>query len=249
MSYILNHFKTMAAILSAKYDLSAGFKNSSLLGQERETFVSDFLSTHLPSRLSLSNGEIVDSDNRRSAQQDLIIYDERSPRLNIARSNLFFCEGVFATIEVKSYLDKKELQRALANVRTVKELRRTSRTAGAVFVKGSEDFEHVLAYLFAYSGDSLDACIGNAQGFYEGDLQQLKQYGFDFLCVLDKGYVVRNDGVLFEIKKPDALYITQRDREKALMSLFVHMCNWSAKMVFHSFLLADYLKEHWKVGE
>ena len=87
MSYVLDHFKTMAAILAAKYDLSAGFKNSSLMGQERETFVSDFLSTHLPSRLGVSNGEIIDSDNRRSAQQDLIIYDERSPRLNIERSS------------------------------------------------------------------------------------------------------------------------------------------------------------------
>jgi len=239
----------MSSVLMAKYDLSAGFKNSSLKGQERESFVSDFLSTHLPSRLSLSNGEIIDSNNRKSAQQDLIIYDDRSPRLNIARSNLFFCEGVFATVEVKSYLDKKELGRALANIRTVKELRKTSGTGGAVFAKGSEDFEHVVAYLFAYSGDSLDACMGSAQEFYEGDLQQLKRHGFDFLCILDKGYVVRNDGVFFEIKKPDAVYITQRDREKALMSLFVHMCNWSAKMVFQSFLLAGYLKEHWQVGE
>ena len=77
----------------------------------------------------------------------------------------------------------------------------------------------------------------------------MKAFGFDLLCVLDKGYIVRNDGVFFEIKKPEAVFITQRESEKALMSLFIHMSNWSSKMIFHSFLLADYLKEHWKVGD
>jgi hypothetical protein len=69
----------------------------------------------LPKRFSIGTGVVFSADGQVSAQTDIVIYDNfyNSPLLSDFGPNLFPVETVFATIEVKSVLDKQELRKSI----------------------------------------------------------------------------------------------------------------------------------------
>ena len=120
--------QTIAKDLLSRFEESDTIPHNLAKGEARETVVlQHFLKPYLPSRYSIErNGILIDSENNSSKQQDLLIFDAFfSPMLrDFETVKLFFPESVFATVEVKSLLTKKELHDVVEKSTSVWALKR-----------------------------------------------------------------------------------------------------------------------------
>jgi hypothetical protein len=112
----------LAALARARADLThAGSK-----GAVVEDAVRVFLSDHLPRRLAVGQGQVVDLYGRETGQLDIIITNEDQPfTYPTSQPGLYLVEGVSATGEVKSHLTTFELDKAIRGGAMVKALRYT----------------------------------------------------------------------------------------------------------------------------
>ena len=80
------------------------FKNTLDVGKKREMIVSDFLKAYLPQAYRTGNEEIIDQQGNRSGQVDVVVRNRSHPVSKRAgeEPELFFAEGVFCAIDVKS---------------------------------------------------------------------------------------------------------------------------------------------------
>jgi hypothetical protein len=136
-----------------------------IIGKAREFFVSEILRRFLPQALHVGSGQIVDTKGVLSKQIDIVIYRHDIPMLSsLASTNLYFVEGVIANLEVKSRLDSTEMQAALDNCRSVKDLDGDfPGRFGASTPFGRRNFGPA-AYVFGYRGypsglASLKSCL------------------------------------------------------------------------------------------
>lgn len=140
------------------------------LGKAREVFISEVLRRFLPQALHVGSGQIVDGDGHLSRQIDVLIYRHDMPLLSsLADTNLYFAEGVVATVEVKSKMDAPALRRTLENCRSVKMLNVAFPSRGST----PGDFMDLryfapATYAFGYLG-------------YSKELQDLKKVLFDWI--------------------------------------------------------------------
>lgn len=106
-------------ILRSQAELAGLLGHSTSIGDAREFFVKEVLSTILPRAIHVGRG-IVFSASHRSRQVDVVLYDSRYPLLEVtAGFGLYHIEGVVATIEVKSRLTGKTLTESLNNCLSV----------------------------------------------------------------------------------------------------------------------------------
>lgn len=98
-------------------------------GKARERIIANFFSKLLPRSYSISSGFVIDAVGGISKQIDLVIYrNDYHPIFQVGEVNYFPAECVALVIEVKSTIkDKKTLQVALENIKSVKTLDRTNR--------------------------------------------------------------------------------------------------------------------------
>lgn len=84
-------------------------------GRIAEEIIKSVLSRTLPKRFSIGTGVVISAHGEVSRQTDIVIYDNffNSPLLSEFGSCLFPAEIVFATIEVKSVLTKRELRTSM----------------------------------------------------------------------------------------------------------------------------------------
>jgi hypothetical protein len=80
-------------------------------GELRELFISTILRSFLTNQYEIGSGIIINQKGKQSKQTDIIIYDNRilPPFIREKNLGIFPAESVLATIEVKSYLGKKEI--------------------------------------------------------------------------------------------------------------------------------------------
>src|SRR5262249_43601 len=92
----------------------------------REHIIGRFLRPFLPNCYGIGSGQVFSSDGSVSNQVDLVLYDQvfSNVLFRDATNNLFPCESVYGTIEVKSILSKEELQASVSNIGSVKRLKR-----------------------------------------------------------------------------------------------------------------------------
>lgn len=95
-------------------------------GGIRERRVRDFLNEHLPSKYGVSSGHIIDKKGNVSLQEDIVIFDRiNSPVLKIdPHYQVFPCESVYASVEVKSFLTSKEIQKCIEHTSQLQNLDR-----------------------------------------------------------------------------------------------------------------------------
>jgi hypothetical protein len=91
-----------------------GVQHKGLKGRLREVVIRDLLRPLFPTDIGLGSGEIVDTQDRHSTEQDIVIYDKAilPPFLLEERDGLFPVESVLYTIEVKSVLDSGGLRKS-----------------------------------------------------------------------------------------------------------------------------------------
>jgi hypothetical protein len=119
------------------------------LGISREEIIRRFLRAYLPTRFEIATGFVFDAKGNLSKQLDIIIANALvCPRFETAGGIRFYpCESVVAVGQIKSSLTSDaELQSALANLESVKELDRSA--SGRAFdTEFGEAIDHVNNHL------------------------------------------------------------------------------------------------------
>ena len=238
---LYDHFSAISKVLRHRSETAKALGSTADIGKVRELFVAEFLEHHLPQQLLWGDGEIFDSEDNTSGQQDLVIYRGHIPKLHLAgTTNLFLAESVVATVEVKSTLTKDELFKTLDSVARVKQLKRIE---GARVSVGSE-WKHIAdtisCYLFAFGGLTVDTVLEHLETYFaDVDTEKRELTGPDVICVLDRGSVYKQDGLL-SAREPGRFVTRARDDELAL--LFTHLVMRSQLVLVEHFHILDYLK-------
>jgi len=196
-----NHFNLIReTILSGSVLAGKGLKVPDDLGDARQQFITKFLNNHLPTEIEIGHGQIMDSKGIRSKSQDIILYRKNAPKLNIYGSdcNIYLAEGVFATIEIKSTLNENHFNLAMENILSVKKL---EKLPPSFSIKRTNASPKIRTYLVAFTGSEIKT-IEKYHTTYSSKLHEMypsfnvKDYSFDFICVLDKGILFKNEGNL-----------------------------------------------------
>jgi len=196
---LLDYFKQKSNILLSNFNLSKQQNAPANLGQNRENFVKHFLQAVLPPRLkNIYDGEIIDKNNNRTGQLDLIIIRDDAPCLDFGGANTYLVEGVFAVIEIKSNLDNKKLDEAKNTLEKVSKL-----SVNTPSVKiGGFHLGRPLRIVFSYTGVSLDV-------IYKKILKDNAFDIFDLICVLDQGVIISKGRLLYLYDKQNNQKIEQ----------------------------------------
>lgn len=116
-------FDRQAATLLDRYVGSKQRTSTTNMGDNREEYLRDYLTSVLPPRLTLRRGEVWDGEGNRTGQLEIIILRDDAAALGIGQADAFLAEGVFAVIEVKSNLTTEKLNEALSSLKKVRLLR------------------------------------------------------------------------------------------------------------------------------
>jgi len=151
-----NRFAAASDRLKADFMATASTHHPGSRGTEREEILARFLELYLPRSVEvIHNAEILSASGGVSRQCDIVIADNRVPRLQDLESHRIVpIESVYCVIEVKSRLDGPELKKALSNIAEVKKLKRDA------FLKlrgGFQPFaQPVFGGVFAYDSIKLE---------------------------------------------------------------------------------------------
>ena len=188
---LIDYFEQKSKTLLNKFELSRQQNSSVDLGKNRENFVKNFLKVVLPPRLkNIYDGEIIDKNGRKTGQLDLIIIRDDAPCLDYGGTNTYLVEGVFAVIEIKSFLDKDKLFEAKSTLERISALPVSSSSV----MMGGYYLNRPLRIVFAYSGLELDTLFKHLLRENLFDI-------FDLVCVLDKGVIISKDRLLYMFNK------------------------------------------------
>lgn len=115
--------------------LRAGLQSSSAVidhpvakGTGTETNWLRMLQLHLPSRYQAESAFVIDANGQQSEQIDIVLYDRQyTPELyNVSGQRIIPAEGVYAALEIKPVLDRRNLEYAADKMASVRKLQRTS---------------------------------------------------------------------------------------------------------------------------
>jgi len=105
----IKHLECISAKFLAEYKLAETYRHRGGRGEIRETILTDWLNEFLPDNISVTKGEIVDSNLNRSKEFDIIVYLKSGiPKLfSSQEKRVIPVENVLTVIEVKSKLNNK----------------------------------------------------------------------------------------------------------------------------------------------
>jgi hypothetical protein len=97
-------------------------------GESREYALATMLRAHLPRRVGVDRGFVIDAHGNTSKQQDIIIFDRTVGTVfEVGHTKYYPCESVIAVGEVKANITSTaNLIKALDNIRSVKQLDRSN---------------------------------------------------------------------------------------------------------------------------
>ncbi len=181
-------FNEAAKKLRAEFEFIRTNPHSGEKGAEAENVVRDFLNHHLPQRFRATSGIIIDTANSLSPQTDVIVYDALvSPVYRYSEEMLMLpLDTVAAVIEVKSRLNKKEIEDGYKKIAACKRLKKTPVSGGDQQATGSE-LKTVATYavIFGFSSDTSLATL--AQHAENLNSQYEPSAWPDLIVLLDSG--------------------------------------------------------------
>jgi hypothetical protein len=191
-------------------------------GGETEDKVRGFLNGHIPKRFHATAGFVIDVDNQMSDHQDVIIYDaQSSPVYRYEGDNqIVSADAVAAIMEVKSVLNKSQLENAYEKIAEVKRLKKCpisdmdqKATAGSLTTTGT------LGIVLGFTTDiELDTLAAHCVEFNE------KYETFsrpDIVVVLDVGVI--NYVAEFAGMRQTGDYATATSDDGPIPPCYVHL--------------------------
>ena len=165
MVKLLEALRISAEQVRVKVEESGLFQHRGERGEYREKIVKEFLRPYLPECYGLGRGEVFSANGESSRQIDIVIYDAifSSVLMKDANSQLFPCESVFGSIEVKTELTGQTLEQGVENIVSLKKLAREASdmmdilpfrriNVGEPLTYGKAKRNHYLGVIFAYKG-------------------------------------------------------------------------------------------------
>jgi len=208
-------FRGLSQKLKSDFELlSSQLSHSLSTGEAREFVLKELLRQYLPAKLGAEKGVIISSVENElpSKQIDIIIYDKLNTPVLYSVENLriFPIEGVYAVIEVKSYLDSEALKNAIENVRSVKKMTKKAfiEQKGAIVstvnLYGKEwKYFPVMGFIFSYAGIKNIKLLKDKLKKYD-DLESLEN-NIDTVCILNNAIITNQnpDGTIVVTKEPN----------------------------------------------
>jgi len=195
-------------------------------GYGREVLVQEFLTNHLPNNIEYLTGEIIDQNDNRSGQVDIILKANNLPRIPLlGNMHLAFSDTVIAAIEVKSTLTTQHLSYALHNFNKIKQL---NRNITVKFEATAIDLDKIPCILFAFKGLGKDAIIKNINDYARTHKAPLDTFSPDMIVVLESDfYICKNDGWLFPIAQPVEAYFRHWEGlpHENLVGIYIYLFN------------------------
>jgi hypothetical protein len=228
-------------------------------GEFRERVIEDFLRPFMPKCYGLGSGEVFSQDGAGSRQLDVVFYDDVFSTILFRDKNnqLFPCESVFGSVEVKSQLTTEELDTAIENVASLKRLerapsdmldllpfRRLNVGQGLSFDKGVKN--PYLGMVFTYDGltaatvlDKLNKLVANPD--------QNKALLPDFIFNYRRSYMIEKSKLVDKVAQPAFLgepfdfYVSIDTGQDTLPIFFLTMNIW----LNNTLLRAPDLNAYW----
>jgi hypothetical protein len=214
------------------FEKTKSVQHSGIKGTGRENAVADFLREKLPGRFGVARGEAFDVGKQRSAQLDVVVYDQMAVNpLRIDADNVLFpAEALLAVIEVKSILTKAELEKSLLGAAKIAQLRPykkafiVGREGG---VDASDRNPRCLFTVFAFESDL------RMQDWPANEWSRLREVAVEHglkedivsrLVVLDRGILVPPSGMARKAEADDVPKGTLRE-------WFLHLTNFLAREI------------------
>lgn len=225
--------KRIARKMLADFDSSSLPKHSPSKGAVREDYVRDFLSDYLPRTVEVvGTGELMTPSGKTSNQCDVMVLDAEAPPLWVERSyRIAPIEACYATIEIKSKLNSKDLEIAWDAANCVKGLPRTAHrknlsgisyqlTANGSAVNSLPPQVH----LFAYESVSMQTVGKKLHELAQRDGDPA--LGIDSIYLLDQGVVTwTNPGsdLVGERMPNSQIGAWESEPEQVLLWMLLHM--------------------------
>jgi hypothetical protein len=155
-------FASVARRMHAEFIASTYTVHHGSKGTEREEILQRVLQLYLPGNVEVvHNAEVISASGEVSPQCDILIIDNKAPRLQDLKSHRIVpAECVYCVIEVKSKLNGPELAKACNNIKRVKQIPRTAFIGDpSCFINAgrtSYAIQPIEGAIFAYDSNKLD---------------------------------------------------------------------------------------------
>ena len=154
--------RAAAARMRSEFDESTAFRHRPEKGRSRERILCDFIGPRVPGHVvTAHSAEIVAASGAVSPQCDVVLFDRSTPPLlDMEDYRIIPNECVYGVIEVKSSLNKTELQSACEAIRKVKAMPKTAYYPVSSYqmynIHGTR-YEHLptLGLIFAFNGSAI----------------------------------------------------------------------------------------------
>lgn len=226
---LVRHFEATEEALLA-YAKGAGILGSPLgMGRAREALLSGFFKDHLPPRITVEQGELIDSAGGSSGETDVILVDHESPVFRVGSEAVVPVEAAPAVMEIKSNLTKGNLEDA---VRKIASAKRLERVKGNGFWSDHDTTEYrvpspprrAMGYIVSYDGPAWDTMLGHVvdnPDWYDDDYFA---FGPELICVLGRGFAYKNDNLIFAVPEGGEDWaVVKREDSSGLQALVAHL--------------------------
>ena len=222
-SLFKNTFQAATQEMASRFLKSKSFQHATTKGSEREIPVQKFFRENLPGKYQVVRGEVVDLFEKHSPQLDVMIFDGQRNFAFYSEENCILpAEALLASIEVKSLLNKRELELALKSASKLRELRPFRMELASPREKG-EAADRKCRYfhcLFAYNTDITEGNWLSKE--YERFVTVSESLGVPN-STLDRLYVA-NRGLIYPYAERG---ITEEPNSGgALMNFYMHILNF-----------------------
>ena len=201
MVKLLEALRISAEQVRLEVDRSGLFEHRGDKGEYRERIVREFLRPYLPECYGLGRGEVFSANGESSRQIDIVIYDAifSSVLMNDENSQLFPCESVFGSIEVKTELTGETLEQGVENIVSLKKLEREASNmldilpfrrigVGEGLTYDATKRNHYLGVIFAYKGLEFQTAVEYLEE--QSNDSKKRMMLPDFVFNLERGYMV-----------------------------------------------------------
>lgn len=237
------HFdKVRTNLISLSEHLSIA-KHGDIKGAGREALINQFLKSSLPSQVEFYTGEILDKNDLKSGQIDIIVQAFTSPKIHLLNDlKIALSDSVIAIIEVKSNLTtgnmskESHLKQALDTFRKVKALQRDHKLKGN---STHNNHPNTPCVLFSFSGPTIETLTTKLVEYSEINKITLDEFAPDLTIVLDKNYsIFRNDGWISP-KNGKTPFLQGSNKHSCVANLFVYLSKiievWNSTTKFTKF--------------
>lgn len=227
---LIEHLALVRERLLAHAECIGVGKHSDVIGLAREALVELFLRDHLPSAVDYATGEILDVNDNRSGQIDIILQSAFSPKLTLfGNTRLVLADSVLAAIEVKSTLTtagwdgNSHLKSALDSIARTRRLFRDYSIVSPNNTGGVSSIDHIPCFIFAFDGPRRDTLEAKLIGYGKHFNLDPKDYWPNVVTVLKPGYYTAfNDGWLVAAPKEPICTGNENPRQ-SLVGMFVYL--------------------------